>query len=386
MSETIPSQATLDAQSASSEPATPPAAPKAGRTARLAQLGILLLIVLSLLWYFVADRVTPYSSQARVQTFVVPVAIEVSGKVKKVLVKNNDEVQKGQPLFEIDVSQYQIALDRAKSDFESARRGFGAAAASVDSAKASLRVAQANRLQAVQDAHRQETLYAEDSGAISVRRLETAQATREQAKAKEVAAQAEVVRAQENMGDNEESRNAKLASARSAIEKAELDLKRTTVYAPTRGLVTDLQADVGQFAQAGAPSMTLIAMHDLWISAEMTENNLGNVKVGDEVGIVLDAMPGEVLKGRVRSIGNGVSSGKSVPAGSLPTIENNRDWLRQAQRFPVAIEFSADQLKQLRGVRVGGQADVMIYTENHGLMASLGALYLRLMSLLSYVY
>jgi multidrug resistance efflux pump len=386
MSETIPSQTVQDTQDATNEPSTPEAAPQPGRAARFAPLIVLLLIVLSFAWYFAADRITPYSSQARIQTFVVPVAVEVSGKVKKVLVKNNDEVQKGQPLFNIDPSQYQIALDRAKSDFESARRGFGAAAAGVESAKASLRVAEANRVQAVQDAHRQETLYAEDSGAISVRRLETAQATREQAKAKEVAAQAEVIRAQENMGDNEENSNAKLASARSAIDKAELDLKRTTVYAPMRGLVTDLQTDVGQFAQAGAPSMTLIAMHDLWISAEMTENNLGNVKVGDEVGIVLDAMPGEILKGRVRSIGNGVSSGKSVPAGSLPTIENNRDWLRQAQRFPVAIEFAADQLKRLHGVRVGGQADVMIYTEEHGLMAGLGALYLRLMSVLSYVY
>ena len=49
-------------------------------------------------------------------------------------------------------------------------------------------------------------------------------------------------------------------------------------------MVTDLRTDVGQFAQAGAPVMTLIAIHDLWISADMTENNLGNIKPGDEVG------------------------------------------------------------------------------------------------------
>ena len=73
--------------------------------------------------------------------------------------------------------------------------------------------------------------------------------------------------------------------------------------------MTDLRTDVGQFAQAGAPAMTLIAIHDLWISADMTENNLGNVKPGDKVAIVLDVMPGEVLKGRVRSVGTGISSG-----------------------------------------------------------------------------
>src|SRR3954464_13008849 len=88
-----------------------------------------------------------------------------------------------------------------------------------------------------------------------------------------------------------------------------------------------------EFAQAGAPAMTLIAIHDLWINADMTENNLGNIGAGDEVAIVLDVLPGEVLKGRVRSIGYGVSSGQDAPPGILPTIQNSRDWLRQAQRF-----------------------------------------------------
>ena len=375
MSESIPPHAEAEPSAEASKP---------GRAAKLAQIIILLLIILSLLWYFAADRVTPYSTQARVQAFVVPVAAEVPGIVKQVLVKNNDDVKKGQPLFIVDASQYQIALDRTKADFESTRRSVGAASAGVDSAKASLRAAEAGRLKAEQDASRQEKLYQEDPGAISVRRLEVARATREQARAQVAAAQAEVVRAQETMG-GDESDNAKLASSKSAIAKAKLDLQRTTVYAPSRGLVTDLRTDVGQFAQAGAPSMTLIAIHDLWISAEMTENNLGNVKVGDEVGVVLDAMPGEILKGRVRSIGNGVSSGKSTPAGSLPTIENNRDWLRQSQRFPVAIEFAAGELKRIHGVRVGGQADVMIFTDS-GLMSGLGRMYLRLMSYLSYVY
>ena len=356
-----------------------------GQAARKIQLGLLVLIVLSLVWYFAADRLTPYTSQARVQAFVIPVAAEVSGTVTKVWVKNNDDVKEGQPLFEVDLEQYQIALDRAKADYESARRSLGASTAAVDSAKASLRAAEAARVQADQDAHRQETLYAEDPGAISVRRLETAQAAREQARAKVVAAQAEVVRAEENMG-GDESNNAKLESARLAIAKAELDLKRTRVVAPARGLITDLSTDVGHFAQAGAPAMTLIAIHDVWINAELTENNLGNVKIGNEVGVVLDVMPGTVLKGKVRSIGNGVSSGKAAPAGSLPTIENNRDWLRQSQRFPVAIELAPSEIKRIAGVRVGGQADVMIYTGESGLMNALGGLYIRMMSLLSYVY
>ncbi len=71
---------------------------------------MLLLIVFSLAWYFVSDRLTPYTSQARVQAFVVPIAAEVAGTVLKVHVKNNDEVQRGQPLLDIDPTQYKIAL------------------------------------------------------------------------------------------------------------------------------------------------------------------------------------------------------------------------------------------------------------------------------------
>src|SRR4029077_15940905 len=168
-------------------------------------------------------------------------------------------------------------------------------------------------------------------------------------------------KAQEAAGDAGED-NAQLRSARSAIEKAELDLARTKVVAPGSGLVTDLRTDVGHFAQAGAPAMTLIAIHDQWINADMTENNLGNIEPGDEVAIVLDVLPGEVMKGRVRSVGYGVSSGQQAPTGTLPTIDNSRDWLRQAQRFPVAVEFDASDAERLRKVRIGGQAEVMVFT------------------------
>ena len=82
------------------------------------------------------------------------------------------------------------------------------------------------------------------------------------------------------------------------------------------GVVTDLRTDVGHYAQPGAPVMTLIAMHDLWISADLTENNLGNIEPGDKVAIVLDILPGEVLKGRVRSIGGGVAGSQPPPPGT----------------------------------------------------------------------
>jgi multidrug resistance efflux pump len=359
-----------------------PVTPKPGKGTRIGATIVVVLIVGSLLWYFAADRLTPHSSQARVQAFVVPVAAEVAGKVLAVYVRNNDDVQRGQPLFDIDPSQYQIALQRSRADYESVRHSVNASVATVEAARASLQAAQANRVKADKDATRQEALYAEDRGAISVRRLEIAQATRIEANSKEQAAEADLRKAQEAAGDD----NAQLRSARSAIEKAELDLARTKVVAPGRGLVTDLRTDVGHFAQAGAPAMTLIAIHDLWINADMTENNLGNIDPGDRVAIVLDVLPGEVLKGRVRSVGYGVSSGQEAPPGTLPTIENSRDWLRQAQRFPVAIEFDSSDAERLHKVRIGGQAEVMVFTGDNFVMNMLGAVYIRLKSWLTYLY
>jgi multidrug resistance efflux pump len=223
-------------------------------------------------------------------------------------VKNNDDVQRGQPLFDIDPAQYRIALQRSRADYDSVRRSVNASAAAVEAARAALQAARASHVYARQDAARLEQIYAQDPGALSLRRVQSAQAGRIQARSQEKAAEADLRRAQEAAGESGEN-NAQLISARSAIEKAELDLRRTHVVAPARGRVTDLRTDVGQYLQAGAPAMTLIAVHDLWISADMTENNLGNIDPGDEVAIVLDVLPGKVLKGRVRSVGSGVGSG-----------------------------------------------------------------------------
>ena len=359
--------------------------PKPGKGSRWSAIVVLILIVASLAWYFVSDRLTPYTSQARVQAFVVPVAAEVSGTVLKVYVKNNDEVQPGQRLFDIDPTQYRIALERSRSDYESVRLSVNASTESVQAARASVRAAVANRVFAEQDATRLEQIHAQDPGALSIRRVQSAQANRLTTQSQEKRAEADLRRAQETAGASGE-KNAQLMSARAAIEKAELDLKRTQVVAPARGSVTDLRTDVGLYAQVGAPAMTLIAIHDLWISADMTENNLGNIKPGDEVAIVLDVMPGEVLKGRVRSVGTGISPGKPPPPGALPEIENSRDWLRQAQRFPVAVEFDPSERERLRGVRIGGQADVLVYTGDYPLMNWLARVYICLMSYFSYLY
>ena len=369
----------------------PPVAQAPAPTADPAKKGIkwvLLLILLSLTWYLLADRFTPYTQQARVGAFVIPVASEVAGRVTRVNVRNNQDVKAGEILFEVDPQPYQIAVDRARADLESTRRQIGASTAGIASAQANLRAAQANELKARQDNQRLEGLYREDPGTISVRLLEVSRANREQAVSQVAAARAEVQRAREQEGGSEED-NALLRSAATALSKAELDLSNTQIRARSAGLITDLRTDAGQFAAAGSPVMTLIAIHDVWISADMTENNLGLVKLDTPVSIVLDALPGEVFEGRVRSVGYGVSVGQTPAPGTLPSVQNSRDWLRPAQRFPVIIEFSPDSLNTLRdsrAIRAGGQAEVMAFPAEGNPLNPLGRVFVGFMSWLSYAY
>lgn len=355
----------------------------AERSVRRASLAVLVLIVLSLVWYLAADRYTPYTQQARVQAFVVGIAPQVGGIITRVWVHNNQPVHEGDPLFQIDRQPYQIAVARAEAVLDKARSALAAAKSGIEVAQAGLDAAKANADKARKDAERQRRLHRRDPGAISLRRVETAEANWRAAHARVASARAKLERAREQ----EAAAREQLEVARAGLEKARLDLQRTLVRAPSDGVVTDLRADTGHYAATGQPAMTLVALHNLWIEAHYTENNLGHLEPGTPVEVVLDALPGRVFSGRVEGIGLGVSSSKPVAPGNLPSIQNSRDWLRQAQRFPVQIVLDPQQEGlHPEQLRVGGQAEVIAYTEPAWLLRPLAWLYIRFMSLLSYAY
>ncbi len=348
---------------------------------------IALVILVSLVWYLASDRYTPYTNQARVQGFVVGVSPQVSGIVEEVLVKNNERVEADQPLFRIDSSQYKIALAKAQSDYQNALSQVQAGDAAVDAARANLLMAEAGLDKAQKDADRLERLHTSDPGTVSTRRLEVAMANLDQAKARVTAAQASIVQAIQAKGGATDEDNTILSIARAGVEKAQLDLANTVVRATDKGEITELDIDGGTFAAAGHPVMTLIALSDVWIRAEFTENNLGHIKQGTEVEIIFDSLPGRVFKGHISNIGLGIQSGRPAQPGSLPSIQNDRDWLRQAQRFPVRVRFDPRQGEVLyQQLRIGGQAAVVAYGEGAWLTALLAKGYIRLMSFFSYAY
>jgi multidrug resistance efflux pump len=116
----------------------------------------------------------------------------------------------------------------------------------------------------------------------------------------------------------------------------------------------------------------------------MRENNLGNLKPGDPAEVVLDVRPGQVFKAKVESVGWGVARSEISEVGDLPTIRSQQGWLREAQRFPLRLQFTGEKLPQ--GIRVGSQANIIVYTDGHPILNALGGLWIRLVSVLTYAY
>jgi len=340
--------------------------------------------VVLMAWYLISDRVTPYTNQARVHALVVPIAPQVSGIVTDVTVTNNEYVSADQELFRIDRDQYQLAVETARANLQSARQATGASIASVEVARASVGAARAGMAYASQDAMRLRRIKKEDPGAISDRRLEQAEAALNVAESQLAASQANLEKAIQDLGEAGDE-NFRILQAQAALDQAQLNLSWTSVRAPDDGLLSDIRVDRGNFAAAGAPLMTFIAIHNIWVQADFTENNLGHVDPGDRVEILFDSLPGRVFSGRVISTGFGVSV-SSTPLGSLPTIENDRQWLRDAQRFPVQVEFELEKQSERLVIRVGSQASVIVYTGDHWLFNFVGKAYIRIASLLTYAF
>jgi multidrug resistance efflux pump len=347
---------------------------------------ILLVVSVTLLaWYLRADRITPHTSQARVHALVVPVAPEVSGTITAVEVRNNQAVEKDAPLFRIDQQRYEYALQSARAALDQARQAQGAAEANVRSARASVESARASEEKARLDAIRMRSIRAQDPGALSERRLESAEASLTSARSRVTSAEAALQAALEQLGKPGDD-NAAVQQALAAVETARLDLDRATVRAPDDGVVTGVQLDRGNFAAAGSPQLTFIATHNIWIQADFTENNLGHLDPGDPVGVVFDVYPGKVFPGTVREVGFGVAL-DDPPLGALPTVRNDNSWLRAAQRYPVLIDFEIPVTDDNRvRLKVGSQASVTVYSGEHPLFNTLARVYLRLLSWLSYAY
>lgn len=355
---------------------------KKDKTSKIKKITNILLLVLVVLFVFhlVADRFIPSTDLARVRGYVVPISPQVSADVIEIVAQPNQLVKVGDVLVKLDPTDFEIALKQAEEGVEQAKQGVGAQTASVASAQARVTEAQANLVNAQAQFNRIAALA--DKGVVSKSERDNAQAALSSARAGVASAKAELERVKEQLGGEGEE-NSQLQTALLALEKAQLNLSRTNIVAPSNGGVSNFKLEAGYHANVGQPLMTFISADEIWLEAYFRENSLGNLKPGDEVEIALDFAPGEVFSGKISHIDYGVDWGQVEQAGKLAQVSKQSGWLRETQRFPVTIVFTDDASKGVR--RVGGQADVIAYSDDATLLKPIGKLWIRILSWLSYV-
>jgi multidrug resistance efflux pump len=349
--------------------------------ARRITLIVLAIVAVLFAWHIVTDRATPYTNLGKVDGYVVPITPQVSGYVTDVPVELNQLVEEGDLLIRIDPLPYQLAVNSARAQLELAGQQVLAQTAAIESATGRLGVSRAQLDRSQRYFNRVEAIAAQNPGALSQADRDRATTMLAQAEAGVFSAEAELERARETLGPAGQD-NPAIRAAVAALEQAEFNLEQTEISAPGRGSVGDLQLAEGHFAAAGQPLATFISAQDVWVRADMRENNLGRIEIGDPAEVALDVAPGRVFQGHVASVSSGVDTGQGA-RGELTTAETAQGWLQDPQRFPVIIRFDGDEARGF--LRAGGQASVIVYAGSNPLLNAAGKLRIRLTTFLSYV-
>ncbi|MBP0464203.1 HlyD family secretion protein [Roseomonas sp. PWR1] len=338
-------------------------------------------------WYIVADRITPYTGNARVKALVVAMVPQVAGYVSAVPVTNGQVVEPGQLLARIDPQPFLLQVEKARSDLQLATQEVGASSAQVEAAQAELAQARAQLENTQSQSERTFTLARQ--GIATRAAADQAQAQLLSAQGRVTAAEAELERARQQLGATGAD-NARIQAAIAALGLAEINLRWTELRAPGRGAVVDLQITEGTFAPAGQRLMTFVSFEEVWVEAYMTENNLGRIAVGNAAELSLDVYPGRIFQGTVTSITIAAAAPHAgTSSDGLPKPPEVSGWMRDPQRFPVRIRMEGygggSEAADIRR-QVNGQADVVVYTGGNAVLNGLAAAWIRFMSWISYAY
>jgi membrane fusion protein, multidrug efflux system len=286
------------------------------------------------------------TDDAFIDGHVISISPQIAARVATVHVLDNQIVKAGDVLVELDPADYQAALNQRLANvvamqgkLAEAKVEVVVAHANVGEAQAELVVAQANAANADQDYDRFSGL---DPRARSQQQMDNATMAQRsdaalvaQAKAKVTAAQASLLSAQAAVT----TAQANVATAQTDVETAKIQVGYTTIVAPTDGLITRKNLEVGMYVTAGQPLFAIVPT-DVWVTANFKETQLDHMRVGQPVTIWVDAYPDVQFHGTVQSIQNGTGSRFSV----LPPENATGNFVKVVQRVPVKIVFDPNQV------------------------------------------
>lgn len=373
---------------------------------------IVILVVLVgglFLWRYLSSYESTDDAQADVHLY--PVSARISGYVLKVNVDDNQWVQKGTVLVEIDPQDYEVAVAQARanlanaeataqslnitvpitsvntssqlkstaSDIDNANAGVIAAQRQLTAAHAQLEEAEANDVRAQDDLHRYKLLVDKQnvSQQIYDQALATAKSSTaavEAARANESAAEQFVHQARSRLVQADanhqyaetgpqqvSSTQARVRAAiadvqqrRALLDQAELNLQYTKIVAPVTGEVNKTVV-VGLNVQPGQQLLTVVPLDEVWVTANFKETQLRHMRVGQKAEIHVDST-GQTLKGHVDSI-----AGATGPLFSLLPPENaTGNYVKIVQRIPVKIVLEPGENRD-RQLRPGMNVEPHVY-------------------------
>lgn len=358
--------------------------------------GIVLLVAGFFLWRYLGSY--EGTDDAQIDGHLNAISTRVSGHVIKLLVNDNQYVEAGTPLVEIDPKDYQVAVAKAKAAYqdalataqsiqvnvpitsintgsqlsasqagvESGRAGVSVARQQLEAARAQLEQAIANDIKAQNDVGRYKQLV--DKQEISHQQYDQAVAAARSSAAGVAAARASAAAAEQMVSQAQAKREqaeadlrsaetapqqlavirsrAEAAQAQAQQKKAELDqamlnLQYTRLVAPVNGIVSNRTVEVGQNVQIGQELMKIINLDDIWVTANFKESQLRYMRPGQAATISVDAY-GKKYNGHVESL-----AGASGALFSLLPPENaTGNYVKVVQRVPVKITFDPGETKE----------------------------------------
>lgn len=329
------------------------------KTARIAGAALLLTVATGCALYLnrpESSASAQSTDDAYVQADFTTVAPQVPGMVKQVLVQDNQPVRAGDLLAVLDDREFVMAVNAAKARVASAQASIASLQAHLIRQEAAIRQAQAAvaadeaSLQlAMENQVRYRNLSKDGSGTVQALQQADAQvsiqlASRDKDHAGVLAARQQVSVLKADL----ENARAALDQARSAQAAAELKLSHCRIAAPVAGTIGHKSVRVGAFVNAGQPLLAIVPLENAYISANFRETQLARVRPGQAVRIEVDALPGEVLKGTVESLGP--ASGVSYSA--VPPHNATGNFTKIVQRLPVRIRIEPGQAAAAK-LRVG---------------------------------
>ncbi len=291
-------------------------------------------IALAGLVYYLLNRGYATTDDAEVDGDIYTIAPQISGRVAKVLVGDNQHVRPGQVLVEIDPRSEQVALANALANLAQTAAQLNVAQANQGQAEASVEVANAALYQAQQDYQRYRSI---NPNAISKQQLDAATATIRSAKAKVDSAEQQVTGMRASVAAAAASEEA----ARVAVLNAKLQLSYTQITAPAAGHVSEKTVQPGNVVAAGAGLLALVG-DEIWVTANYKETQLYGIRPGAPATVSIDAVPGVTFKAHVDSIQYGTGAAFST----LPAENATGNYVKIIQRVPVKIVFDDRRIQR----------------------------------------